>query len=49
MTQNELYAAFAAVAFIAYSLGRQKAKAVETVTNYDPLGWLSWLNQYTSA
>ena len=46
MTQNEMYAAFAAIAFIAYAIGRQQSKAMAAVTNYDPLGWL---NQYTTA
>lgn len=46
MTQNEMYAAIAVAAFIAYELGRQQSKAASVVANFDPLGWL---NQYTSA
>ena len=46
MTQNEMYAACAVIAYIAYSLGRQQAKAVAAVSTYDPMGWL---NQYTTA
>jgi hypothetical protein len=42
MTQNEMYAAFAVVALVAYQLGLKKAQQVRAVAApYDPLAWLN--------